>query len=258
VLQKCAKNVQVQNNPTLKWGTCHNGKYVATLNPKYQNNTLIKSGIDYGPFMSLLEGDGIPFALLYHTNATFASWAWRCENTSWLANVALIALAINISLVVLWTLKQTTQYNKYCIWNLKLVIQIKMSMALLEIYWPWIIFESWYCIRRLTSLRRNILFDADFQSCSIQVPLNAFAYSAQIAQITSVRSSLCFNLAYMLKGMAPTPHAFMPWSWRMWLEATITSVGLGTLGVYCKSPWSWSHSKIACLLALAIAFYSLW
>jgi hypothetical protein len=28
MLQKCAKNDQVQNNPTLKWGTCHNGKYV--------------------------------------------------------------------------------------------------------------------------------------------------------------------------------------------------------------------------------------
>jgi hypothetical protein len=28
VLPKCAKNDQVQNNPTLKWGTCHNGKYM--------------------------------------------------------------------------------------------------------------------------------------------------------------------------------------------------------------------------------------
>jgi hypothetical protein len=27
VLQKCAKNAQVQNNPALKWGTCHNGEY---------------------------------------------------------------------------------------------------------------------------------------------------------------------------------------------------------------------------------------
>jgi hypothetical protein len=27
MLQKYAKNDQVQNNPTLKWGTCHNGKY---------------------------------------------------------------------------------------------------------------------------------------------------------------------------------------------------------------------------------------
>jgi len=26
--KKCAKNAQVQNNPTLKWGTCHNIKYV--------------------------------------------------------------------------------------------------------------------------------------------------------------------------------------------------------------------------------------
>jgi hypothetical protein len=25
---KMCKNAQVQNNPTLKWGTCDNGKYV--------------------------------------------------------------------------------------------------------------------------------------------------------------------------------------------------------------------------------------
>jgi hypothetical protein len=30
MLQICAKNDQVQNNFTLKWGTCHNGKYVDT------------------------------------------------------------------------------------------------------------------------------------------------------------------------------------------------------------------------------------
>jgi hypothetical protein len=24
----CYKNAQVQNHPTLKWGTCHNGKYM--------------------------------------------------------------------------------------------------------------------------------------------------------------------------------------------------------------------------------------
>ncbi len=74
MLQKCANNVQVQNNSTLKWGTCHNGKYVTTLNPKDQNNTLLKSGINYGQSMSLLEGDGISLALLYRANATFASW----------------------------------------------------------------------------------------------------------------------------------------------------------------------------------------
>ncbi len=74
MLQKCAKNVQVQNNPSLKWGTCHNVKYVATLNPEDQNNTLIKSGINYGLFVSLLKGDGIPLAFLYHTNATSISW----------------------------------------------------------------------------------------------------------------------------------------------------------------------------------------
>jgi hypothetical protein len=75
VLQKCAKNVKVQNNPTLKWERCHNGKYVATLNPEDQNNTLIKNGINYGLFVSLLERDGILLAFLYHGDATFASWA---------------------------------------------------------------------------------------------------------------------------------------------------------------------------------------
>jgi hypothetical protein len=82
--------------------------------------------------MSLLEGDGIPLALLYHINTTFAFWAcWRI-NTLWLANVAFdTTLATNIFLV-LQSLKQTTQYNKYCIWNLKPKIEIKLSMALLE------------------------------------------------------------------------------------------------------------------------------
>ncbi len=28
MLQKCAKNAQVQNNPSLKWGTCHISKYM--------------------------------------------------------------------------------------------------------------------------------------------------------------------------------------------------------------------------------------
>jgi hypothetical protein len=33
LLQKCAKNDQVQNNPTLKWGTCHNGCFKDKLLP---------------------------------------------------------------------------------------------------------------------------------------------------------------------------------------------------------------------------------
>jgi hypothetical protein len=83
--------------------------------------------------MSLLEGDGIPLPLLYHINTTFASWAcWRI-NTLWMANVAFdTTLTTNISLVVLQSLKQTTQYNKYCIWNLKPKIEINLNMALLE------------------------------------------------------------------------------------------------------------------------------
>ncbi len=59
------------------------------------------------------------------------------------------------------------------------------------------------------SLRHTILFDANFQSHSIQAPLSAFAYLIRVAQITSARSSSHFNLAYTLKGMAPTPHTVM-------------------------------------------------
>jgi hypothetical protein len=40
----------------------------------------------------------------------------------------------------------------------------------------------------------------------------------------------------------------------MWLKASLTSAGLSTSSVYCKSTWNLSHSKNACLLALAIAF----
>jgi hypothetical protein len=48
-------------------------KYIATLNLEDQKNTLSKSGINYGLFVSLKEGDGIPLALLYLANVTFAS-----------------------------------------------------------------------------------------------------------------------------------------------------------------------------------------
>jgi hypothetical protein len=42
------------------------------------------------------------------------------------------------------------------------------------------------------------------------MPLNAFAYLAQVVQITSARSSLRSNLDFTLRGMTPTPHAVMP------------------------------------------------
>jgi hypothetical protein len=72
-------------------------------------------------------------------------------------------------------LKQTTQYKKYCIWNIKLVVQIKFSMALLETYQTQIIFKSWYCIKKPISLRYIVLWDGDFQLRSIQTPLSTFA-----------------------------------------------------------------------------------
>jgi len=121
MLQKCAKNAQIQNNPNLKWGTCHTNKYVVaskiiiTLNLEDENNTIIKTKINYGLYVSLLKGDGIPLALLCHIDATSTSWAYYRVKTLRLANVTSTTSATNTSLVVLRTLKQTTQYNKYCI-----------------------------------------------------------------------------------------------------------------------------------------------
>ncbi len=93
-----------------------------------------------------------------------------------------------------------------------------------------------------------------FQSRSIQAPLNTFAYPVWVIWITSARSSSCSNLGCRLKGMAPTPRAVTLRSQRMWPEASLTSVGLGTLGVYFKSLWSLSHSRNAHLLVWAMAF----
>jgi hypothetical protein len=65
-------------------------------------------------------------------------------------------------------------------------------------------------------------------------------------------------LAFTLKSMmAPTPHVIMPRNYRMWLEASLTSMSFGTSSVYYKTTWSLSHSKFACLLTLLIAFYLL-
>ncbi len=76
--------------------------------------------------------------------------------------------------------------------------------------------------------------------------------------IITIRTSSHFSLAYMLRRMDPTPYVIMPRSWRMWLEVSLTSAGLGTLGVFHKTTWSLSHCKFACLLTLIIAFCSLW
>jgi len=93
--------------------------------------------------------------------------------------------------------------------------------------------------------------------CSIQAPLSAFAYPTWIIWITSVRSSSRSKLTYTLRGMALTSHAIMQKSRRMWLDVSLTSADLRTLGVYCKSTWSLSHSKVMCLFDLVIALYSL-
>jgi hypothetical protein len=127
-----------------------------------------------------------------------------------------------------------------------------------RIYQPWIIFYSWYCVRRLISLHCIILLDADFQFCSIQVLSNTFAYLVQVIWIATIKTSLHSTLAYMSKGMDPTPHVIMPRSWRMWLEVDLTNVGLGTSGASHKTTWSLSHFKFVCLPTLIISFYSLW
>ncbi len=51
-----------------------------------------------------------------------------------MANVVSITSTTNTSLVVLWTLKQTTKYNIYYIWIKKPWLQIKFNLALLEAF----------------------------------------------------------------------------------------------------------------------------
>ncbi len=89
------------------------------------------------------------------------------------------------------------------------------------------------------------------------MPLNAFTYLTQIPRITIAKSLSHFTLACTLKGMDPTPHVVMPRSSNMVLGASLTSASLGTSGVSFMATWSLSHFRFACLLAFAIAFYSL-
>jgi hypothetical protein len=43
LLQKCAKNAQVQNNPTLKKGTCHNGNICNLASKVIGHSNILKS-----------------------------------------------------------------------------------------------------------------------------------------------------------------------------------------------------------------------
>jgi len=90
-------------------------KWGCDINLEDQNNTLSKTRISYGLFVSLREEDGIPSALMYCTDETFTSWACCHFKTLRLANVTSTTTTANTSLVVSPTIKQTTQYNKYCI-----------------------------------------------------------------------------------------------------------------------------------------------
>jgi hypothetical protein len=133
----------------------------------------------------------------------------------------------------------------------------KIKYEIVKSYQPWIISYSWYCIKMPISLHCIILLNVDFLFCSIQTPLSGFVFLVWVIQITIVISSSCSTLACMLRGMDPTPHVVMPRRWRMWFKDNVTSVGLKTLGVSCKTTYNLFHSKFACLLTLAIAFRSL-
>jgi hypothetical protein len=105
-------------------------------------------------------------------------------------------------------------------------------------------FESWYYIKRPISLHWTILF------C---IPNTSYSNHK-----CKVLIMLQLGLHIEEDGLhTPCSHAVMLRSWKVWLEASLTNVGLRTLGVYCKSSWNLSHSKFACLLAVAIAFCSL-
>jgi len=75
-------------------------RQIVPLNPEDQNNTLIKTGINYELFVLVSEGDGIPLTLLYHVDATSTSWAYNHIKTPQLTNVASTTSIINTSLVV--------------------------------------------------------------------------------------------------------------------------------------------------------------
>ncbi len=128
----------------------------------------------------------------------------------------------------------------------------KIEYGIVKTYQPWIIFYSWYCIRRPISLCHIVLLDVDFWSHSIQALLSPFAYLVQVVWITTTRFSSHSTLVCTLKRIDPTPHAVMPRSSRMWLKANLISEGLKTLDVSRKIVWSLSCSKFACFLALAI------
>jgi hypothetical protein len=105
--------------------------YPKSWRPKQQSN---QNWYKLWAIYITIERGWDPIGLLYCTNATSASWACCCVNTSQLANATSIASATNTSLMVPWTLQQTIQYNKYYIWNLKPITQIKLNMTLLKTY----------------------------------------------------------------------------------------------------------------------------
>jgi hypothetical protein len=175
------------------------------LNPNDQNNPNQKWDKLWDELIySLLKGDEIPLALLYRYDATSTPWTCHHVNISRLANVASITSTTNTSLVVLQTLQQTTQYNKYCIWNLKLGIQIKLSMALLKLtdhdhYWIMVLRKeaNFFMSNHIIQSKLLVVFHPSAFECLCIPGLSHLNHKC--------KASLCSNLAYTLRGMAPHP-----------------------------------------------------
>jgi hypothetical protein len=87
------------------------------------------------------------------------------------------------------------------------------------------------------------------------VPLHTRLKSLE-SQVQGLHHTLAWPAHW--KAWPPHPHVVMPRSWKMRLETNFISVGLGNLGVYCKSTRNLSHFRNVCLLAWTIVFYSLW
>jgi hypothetical protein len=143
-----------------------------------------------------------------YTTLMQPSWVCQCVNTPRLTKVTSTTSAINTSLMVPWTLKQTTQYNKYYIWNLKLEIQIKLSMALLEL----INHESFFIHgiykkadlplpHHIINCRLLVAFHPNTFACFY---ILGFSRSNQNYKVL-----ITFHLSLTLKEMDPTPHVVM-------------------------------------------------
>jgi len=162
-------------------------------------------------------------------DAAFASWACQRVNTPQLANVTFdTTLATNTSLMMFQSLKQTTQYNKYSIWNLKPRIQIKLSMALLE----FIDHESFLIHGK------NVIFLTlhHLIKCRFLVSFHPNVFEHLCIPESNCSNHNCkvfivLHLGLHVEKDRPHTPCSMPRRRRIWIEASLTNVGLETLGV---------------------------